>query len=290
MKSLEVFANGLTHHVLDWGAPRGGASVALLLHGFMDAAGTWDFVAPHLRDAGFHVVAPDLRGFGKAPRAPQGGYYHFADYVMDVMQIVRVLEERTREVAPLYIVGHSMGGTVATLLTGATVLSVRALAVLEGLGPEDNAFSHAPQRMQRWLTDVPKVLAMGQHAPLARQEALRRLSLAHPGVRPDVLETRLVHLAETLPDGTVRWRYDPLHKTTSPTTFFADALKAFAARIPCPALFVSGGPDGYHPKDEALRIAAFPNCRVETLSGAGHMMHWTRPSDLAAHLIAFFLQ
>src|ERR1019366_2821563 len=72
-----VLANGLDHHVLEWApsltAPstdgrssagleaNANAPVAMLLHGFMDAASTWDFVAPHLAAAGLRVIAPDLR-------------------------------------------------------------------------------------------------------------------------------------------------------------------------------------------------------------------------------------
>src|SRR6185369_9450228 len=55
----------------------------------MDAAGTFDLIAPSLVDAGLRVLAPDMRGFGRGPRVPEGSYYYFADYIADVAAIVR---------------------------------------------------------------------------------------------------------------------------------------------------------------------------------------------------------
>ena len=57
--------NGLRMHVLEAGfAPRGRPAV-LLLHGFPEIAYSWRKVMLPLADAGFHVVAPDQRGYGR---------------------------------------------------------------------------------------------------------------------------------------------------------------------------------------------------------------------------------
>jgi pimeloyl-ACP methyl ester carboxylesterase len=54
--------NGLNMHVLEAG--EAGAPVVLLLHGFPELAYSWRKVMPVLADAGYHVVAPDQRGYG----------------------------------------------------------------------------------------------------------------------------------------------------------------------------------------------------------------------------------
>ena len=135
---LRPRANGLEHRVLEWtdgtsDDPRSARrhTTVLLLHGYMDAAGTWDLVAPTLARAGFRVLAPDMRGFGDGARAPRGSYYHFPDYVADVAALVAALAAD----APLALVGPSMGGVVATLFAGAFPEKVAAVANLEGLGP-----------------------------------------------------------------------------------------------------------------------------------------------------------
>lgn len=281
MQTLEVHANGLEHHVLAWGAEEAGA-VALLLHGFMDAAGTWDLVAPHLAEAGLRVLAPDMRGFGRGPRVPAGAYYHFADYVADVDGLVDALVASGQR---LFLVGHSMGGTVATLYAGTRPERVTKLADLEGLGPPDHPHEVAPDRMRAWL-DGLRTLAPSK--PMTPSEALDRLAGNHRGVDRAVLESRLPHLVRDAGGGSVTWCFDPLHRTTSPVPFFAKSFRAFAARVTAPVLFVSGGPRGYHPPDEEERLAAFPRLVRRELPESGHMMHWTAPRELASTLISFW--
>jgi alpha-beta hydrolase superfamily lysophospholipase len=77
----------------------------VLLHGYMDAGGTWDLVTPYLQAAGYTVVAPDLRGYGQGPRAGVGDAYHFADYVLD---LARFLD--TQPARPLYLVAPTRSG------------------------------------------------------------------------------------------------------------------------------------------------------------------------------------
>src|SRR5512142_1732386 len=103
--SRSVIANGLRHRVLEWDG--GGGTTLLCLHGFLDFAWAFHRVGPMLAAAGYHVVAPDLRGHGRTERVGAGGYYHFLDYVHDVADLVDAVA-RDR----LAIVGHSMGGGI----------------------------------------------------------------------------------------------------------------------------------------------------------------------------------
>jgi pimeloyl-ACP methyl ester carboxylesterase len=57
--------NGLDVHILEGGYESPGRPLALLLHGFPDLAYGWRHLIPILADAGYHVVAPDQRGFGR---------------------------------------------------------------------------------------------------------------------------------------------------------------------------------------------------------------------------------
>ena len=276
-ESHRVLANGLLHHVLEWTAAEPRAT-ALLLHGFMDAAGTWDMVAPQLADAGLRVLAPDLRGFGDGARIPPGAYYHFPDYVADVAALVDALVPAR---SPLVVVGHSMGGTVATLYTGAMPERVAWLVLAEGAGPPDSSHAHSPERMRRWIEEVRSTHARGERSMPSREDALRRLVGNHPRVAREVLATRLDALARDLPDGRVAWKADPLHATRAPMPFFAESFNEFARRATCPVLFVSGGPLGWHPPDEDERVACFRVRERVEIPDAGHMMHWTRPDEMA---------
>jgi pimeloyl-ACP methyl ester carboxylesterase len=281
--SLEVPANGMTHHVLEWTAHDSEATV-LLLHGYMDAAATWDLVAPALAAEGLRVLAPDLRGFGDAPRVPAGGYYHFPDYVFDIADLVDTLVPPE---SPLLVVGHSMGGSIATLYAGAFPERPRRLAILEGTGALNNTHDVAPDRMRRWVHEVRETRARGQRVLESRGDALSRLAANHPRVSPSVLRTRLDALARELPGGRIAWKSDALHGTGSPMPFFAETWMAFASRVTCPVLFVSGGPLGWHPPDEDTRLRSFSVLERAEIADAGHMMHWTEPASLARLLVRF---
>ncbi len=276
-------ANGIDYRVLEWLPDSPAKATALLLHGYMDAGSTWDLVVPRLAAAGLRVLAPDLRGYGETGRVGAGGYYHFPDYIFDVADVIRAMAPAT----PLFLVGHSMGGTVATLYAGTFPEHVTKLALLEGVGPPDNPFELAPVRMRRWIDDVRAVRSRGEERAMAsHDEALKRLKANHASVDDDVLRERLPHLVRHAPP--LAWKHDPLHKTASPMPFFAKTYMAFAKNVVCPTLFVEGGPLGYHPPDEGERLAAFAQLERATLDGAGHMMHWTRPLELADILVDFW--
>lgn len=274
------------HHFRDERAAPSGLTL-LLLHGYMDAGGTWDLVAPHLAGAGHNVLAPDFRGFGASDPVGAGGYYHFPDYVADVAALVTSL------LAPqdrLGIVGHSMGGTVASLYAGARPDRVERLALLEGLGPPSMDADLGVDRMAAWLRDMERI-SSNARAPrvlASMDEALQRLQVNHPRVPIDVLRSRAAWLTRRDEKGQLVWAYDPLHRTTSPATFVADQLKAFLRKITCPTLFVGGGPLGYHPPDEADRLTAIRDLAIADLPNAGHMMHWTEPYLLGEMLVRFF--
>src|SRR5262245_21853245 len=57
--------NGLTAHILEAGFERPGQPAVLLLHGFPELAYSWRKVMLPLAAAGYHVIAPDMRGFGR---------------------------------------------------------------------------------------------------------------------------------------------------------------------------------------------------------------------------------
>jgi pimeloyl-ACP methyl ester carboxylesterase len=226
------------------------------------------------------VLAPDMRGFGEGARVPAGAYYHFVDYVFDLADLTLALSPE-----PIAIVGHSMGGTISTMFAGTFPERVTRLVSLEGLGPPDHGFDAAPVRMRAWIEQVRAVRARGEKS-FSREEALKRLAANHQGVPEEILATRIPHLVE--PRGELAsWRADPLHRTTAPFPFYAKAFLEFEKRVACPVLFVSGGPTGWHPPDEAERVAGFRDVRTAEIAGAGHMMHWTRPEELAELLLGF---
>ena len=86
------------------------ATVALL-HGLAEHAGRYAAVAGQLNAAGIELVAIDLRGHGHAP-GERAYVKSFDDYLLDAQAL---LDAAAQSCAPLFLMGHSMGGAVAAL-------------------------------------------------------------------------------------------------------------------------------------------------------------------------------
>ncbi len=106
--------NGLRVHLLEAGFAERGRPAILLLHGFPELAYSWRKIMPSLAAAGFHVVAPDQRGYGRTAgwSADYDGDLHpfsILNAVRDALGLVSALGHAT--VAA--VVGHDFGASVA---------------------------------------------------------------------------------------------------------------------------------------------------------------------------------
>ena len=105
--------NGLSMHVLEAGFDAPGRPCVLLLHGFPELAYSWRKVMLPLAEAGFHVVAPDQRGYGRTTGWQQGyeaglDEFRLLNLVRDAAGLVSALGHQTAAV-----VGHDFGSPVA---------------------------------------------------------------------------------------------------------------------------------------------------------------------------------
>lgn len=106
--------NGLRMHVLEAGFETPGRPCVLLLHGFPELAWSWRKVMPALAAAGYHVIAPDQRGYGRTT-GWDGDYdgdvasFRVINLVRDAIGLVSALGYRS--VAA--VIGHDFGSPVA---------------------------------------------------------------------------------------------------------------------------------------------------------------------------------
>src|SRR5919106_3756781 len=106
--------NGLTVHILEAGFEEKGRPCLLLLHGFPELAFSWRKVMLPLAAAGYHVVAPDQRGYGRTT-----GWDGSYDADPDPFRILNMVRDATglthalgyRSVAA--VAGHDAGSPVA---------------------------------------------------------------------------------------------------------------------------------------------------------------------------------
>ena len=106
--------NGLTMHLLESGFETPGRPCLLLLHGFPELAYSWRKVMVPLAAAGYHVVAPDQRGYGRTTGWDgeydgEVGSFRMLNLVRDALALVRALGYRSVEA----VIGHDFGSPVA---------------------------------------------------------------------------------------------------------------------------------------------------------------------------------
>jgi pimeloyl-ACP methyl ester carboxylesterase len=106
--------NGLDVHILEGGYESANRPLALLLHGFPDLAYGWRHLIPILADAGYHVVAPDQRGYGRTT-----GWINSYDTPLEPFSILNMTRDAIALVSALgfrrtaMLVGHDTGSPIA---------------------------------------------------------------------------------------------------------------------------------------------------------------------------------
>lgn len=276
-RDLFLTSNRLRHHLLEWGE---GRDVVLLLHGFLEHAHTWDFVAPRLAEAGLHVYALDWRGHGDSEWIGAGGYYHFVDYIADLAGIVRQLGEQVA------LVGHSMGGGAAILHAGTEPTRVRGLVSIEGLGVPEIDPATAPERYSSWIEDLARV-AKRERRLFTIADARRRIGERFPSFSEEVVEHMALHGTRAR-EGLRDWKFDPMHQTQAPLPTPVAQARAFWARVQGPVLYVDGSKSNLRLSDEDIRerLTAL-RARREVIAGAAHHPHLEAAEALSATLLKF---
>lgn len=283
-----VEVRGLRLAVHMWGAPE--APTLLLLHGFLDGGLSFRAIAEQLADR-YHVLAPDFRGFGHSGWVGSGGYYHFYDYWSDMAALTRALLP-----GPFHLIGHSMGGSVATGMAALGIGDIRSLLLLEGLGPPWDEPGRALARLRRWLDTLGAAATSGAAAERAQHvrpmpsieaaaERLRarnpRLDRAHALRLAEDLTRPATTAAPGAPDARV-WRHDPLHMTPAAKPFLAADARLLWQAVQVPTLALYGSESEHVALDLKQRALQLPQATLATVPRAGHNMHHERPALLAA--------
>jgi pimeloyl-ACP methyl ester carboxylesterase len=280
---------GLKIHYLESGEPDG--KPLLLIHGWRDHARSWNYFVNAVQEKSakpLWIVAPDCRGHGDSDWVSTGGYYHFPDYVHDLDCVIHSLD-----VNSVNLVGHSMGGTVSFLYAGTFPQRVKKLALVEGIGPLGMTFSDAPLRMEKFLTDMRGIregttveFASFEYPSLA--EAAKRFHKANPRLDAERAFQLTRWGMRRIDNGKWIWKFDPLHRSTSPQPFYVEQAIEFYRRIQCPVLVIQGKESRQTVRpDMQRRLDAIKDYRRIDIDRAGHMVHQDNPEALAKEITDF---
>ncbi len=281
--SHAYFSMRLRLHYVDWGNP--GKPPLLLVHGGRDHCRNWDWVAEALRDD-WHVIAPDLRGHGDS-EAMKGGLYGLSEYVYDIAQLVHQLE-----LAPLAIVGHSLGGAISLRYAGIYPENVTKLVAIEGLGPSPQRIAERAavpphERLARWIDDMRRLSGRVPRRYPTLEDALRRMQEENPHLSPEQARHLTVHGVNRNEDGTYSWKFDNYVRADRATGLDIEDTHALWNRIACPTLLIRGTESWASDPSVDGRARHFRNARVVNVEGAGHWVHHDRLDEFLRLLREF---
>ncbi|MBL8516322.1 MAG: alpha/beta hydrolase [Betaproteobacteria bacterium] len=273
----------------EWGDPA--MPPVVLLHGWMDASSSWQFLVDELPDPLFarhRWCAFDWRGFGDSAW-PAADTYWFAEYHADLDALLDHFSGN----GPVTLIGHSMGGNIACIYAGLRPTRVARLVSLEGFGLPDMPAEGAPERIVQWLDHLRA--SPGAMRPYPRlDDVAERLRRANP--RLSVPRSLYLAAEQAKPvEGGFALKHDPRHKSPGPYSYrLAEAMAAWR-RITAPTLWVQGDRSDlltrFHGADDtdlASRAACVANIRRATIADAGHMLQHDQPVALAQVLADFF--
>jgi pimeloyl-ACP methyl ester carboxylesterase len=291
MQQGRVTANAIDFAYLEAGPADG--TLALCLHGFPDHAPTYQRLVEDLGDAGFHAVAPWMRGYHPTGLAPDGNY-QVASLALDALALADALAGER----PAVIVGHDWGAMAAY-----------------------TAVAHTPSRFIRLANmAVPHAGALGQHifdpAQLKRSWYMYFFQLPvseaavpmndyavidqlwrdwSPGYKPD--PEFMADLKKTLSaPGSLTAALDYYRfvlGTREADPALADVQAAYVQPTPVPALYLHGADDGVMAADVVVEDELRPHfpsgLELVMVPKTGHFLHLEEP-DVVNHRIITFLQ
>ena len=275
-RSRHATIRGVPYHVLEWGNP--GAPPLVLLHGSRDAAASFQFVVDALR-GDWHVIAPDWRGHGHSGWTP--GSYWQAEFVADLDALLDWLTPG--RAVPL--IGHSMGGNVASLYAGARPARVEWLVMLDALG---DLLNRTPVKVD----EILQLVLAARHGGAQERSypdpshLAERLMRANHRLGPAKAAFLASAHARPTAAGGFGWPYDPSFKRTMPTMHGVEDWGTVWHSITAPVLQLASSDKRAHapsgdPAEAARRRAFFRDLRLDVVAGTGHNLHHDAPEAVA---------
>ena len=275
-----VEANGIRLHYVEAGS----GPLVILLHGFPDFWYSWRRQIPALADAGFRVVAPDLRGYNRSDQPRSVGSYRPEILADDVAALIPALGERSASV-----VGHDWGGGVAWYFAMRNPPSLERLVVINCPHPTVmlKGLTTPRQVARSWymfLFQTPRLPEVGLGA--RNHEALRK-TYERMTIRDDAFtpldSQRYVEAAERSRNfsGGINYyraafRRNPFRVERNNPRIETDTLVLWGEKDS--AL----GSELAEPRESLVR-----NLRIRRFPHAGHWVHLDEPDAVNSELIGF---
>ncbi len=278
--SHSYISQRLRLHYCDWGNPD--KPSLLLVHGMQDHCRTWDWFVEAFADE-YHIIAPDLRGHGDSSWSVGSSYSHL-DYVYDLTQLIRQCE-----LAPLTLVGHSLGGALACLYAGTYPDTVQRLVSIEGIGlwQRDEELS-AADTVGGWINSTHALSAREPRRYESLDTACARMQTMNPNLTPEQAFHLTVHGSNQNEDGSWSWKFDNYTHNWSPYGLPQDTTKVLWKNIACPTLLMNADNGFDHRTGQNGTLRYFSNATVQTVTNAGHWTYHDQLDEVTGLVRKFF--
>ena len=251
----------------------------LLLHGFPDSRFLWRHQVPALSQAGYRVLAPDLRGFGDAPRPAEIHAYRRPRLIADVLGILDQLD-----LDRVHLVGHDWGASLSWRIAGSYPDRVDRLVAMSVGAPASPGWDTIAQREKSWYFDFFCKPGIAEAALTADDWKLFREWSRGQGD----LDRYLMDLARpgALTAG-LNW-YRAAFMPLEPGEPHLPALPAWN-QVKCPTLGVWGEGDPFllEPQIAMSAGAVAAPWRYERIAGARHWLMLDQPDTINKLLLEF---
>jgi pimeloyl-ACP methyl ester carboxylesterase len=267
-----------------WDYGQEGKPALVLVHGGLDHARNWDWVARALRED-YHVYALDLRGHGNSAWAP-GAMYTLSEHVLDLSALLDIIDD-----FPIRLIGHSLGGMIVLHYSGVYPERVRKAVSIEGLGVPEDSKVHGPayEQMRYWIESIRKTEKRQQKTYPNIAAAVARMKEANPHLSDDVARHLTLHGTNWEADGSLVWKFDNYARIFPPYGHrVADCVELYR-QITCDVLFFWGLESFFPVPESDPRAKAIQNGRIVRVPNAGHWVHHDQ-LDVFLRETAAFLQ
>jgi len=235
------------------------------LHGWLDNAASFEKCTQLMTDC--HWYSVDCAGHGKSDHRADGSFYHLWDYVLDTVQLIESLNSK------VWLLGHSMGASVAMLVAAVAPDKIHGLVMLDNLGPLTSQPTQRVSQLQHAINKmgVERNPSRGyesqDYMTQARMNGFTKLG--HNAAQHLVLRGSFLDL-----DGRYRWRHDPKLTFPSPFRMDKESVDAFIKAIICPTFILlanQGIYSGCHDQAQEM-IECFQKAELDWSNG-GHHFH-----------------
>ncbi|HEY0198695.1 MAG TPA: alpha/beta hydrolase [Rhodanobacter sp.] len=246
----------------------------LALHGWLDNAASFVPLSRHLDDV--DLVMLDLPGHGRSAHFPPGADYMLAGSIAHVLDVADQLQW-----SRFALLGHSMGGGIASMVAAAVPERITALVTIEALGALAESADHSVSRLResvaaaRALPDKALRVFSGIAAPIRAR--MRANQLSEPSAR--LLVERGIRAVE----GGYVWCTDPRLTLPTAVRMTEAQIDALIEGIEAPTRVIyADPPQPYFPEPlRSARVARLRHGDMQVIPGCHHL-HMEAPAAVAA--------